>query len=260
MSASPSRRPRAARAARELTGVGVAWAGRTVLAVVPARGGSKGIPRKNLCKVGGLSLIAHAARTARALAWIDLAVLSTDDPEMAEEGRRHGLEVPFLRPAELASDTANASEMWRHAWGESERCFGKRFDVSVLLQPTTPLRLPAEVERTVATLIDGGHQAATTVCRVPADFLPDRCLVLGEDGRLRFFQPQGAGVSRRQDAAPLYYRDGTCYARTRRSLIEEARDVEADSAAVVIDHFVVNIDEPFELELAEFVLSRGGAS
>jgi len=248
---------RAARA--RLRGVRVAWAGAAVLAVVPARGGSKGIPRKNLCKVGGLSLIAHAARTARALTWIDRAVLSTDDEEMAEEGRRHGLEVPFRRPAELASDTANASEMWRHAWRESERCFGERFDVSILLQPTTPLRRPDEVERTVATLIDGHHQAAATVCRVPADFLPDRCLTLGDDGRLRFYLPQGAGVTRRQDAAPLYYRDGTCYARTRRSLIEEARDVEEDCAAVVIDHFVVNIDEPFELVLADFVLSRGEA-
>ena len=233
--------------------------GSRVLAVVPARGGSKGIPRKNLCKLGGLSLIAHAARTARALDWIDRAVLTTDDEEMAQEGRRHGLEVPFLRPAELASDTANPSEMWRHAWLESERCFGERFDVSLLLQPTTPLRLPAEVERTVATLIEGRHQAAATVCRVPADFLPDRCLTLGEDGRLRFFLPQGAGVTRRQDAAPLYYRDGTCYARTRRSLVEAGRDVEEDCAAVVIHHFVVNIDEPFELELAEFVLSRQGA-
>ena len=230
-----------------------------MLAVVPARGGSKGIPRKNLRKVGGLSLIAHAARTARALDWIDRAILTTDDEEMVEEGRRHGLEVPFLRPAELASDTANPSEMWRHAWRESERCFGERFDISVLLQPTTPLRLPAEVERTVATLIDGRHQAAATVCRVPSDFLPDRCLELGDDGRLRFYLPQGGWLARRQDAAPLYYRDGTCYARTRHSLLEEARDVEEDCAAVVIDHFVVNIDEPFELELAEFMLSRGGA-
>ncbi|HEY8154908.1 MAG TPA: acylneuraminate cytidylyltransferase family protein [Myxococcota bacterium] len=237
----------------------MAWAGRRVLAVVPARGGSKGIPRKNLCKIGGLSLIAHAARTARALPWLDRAVLSTDDEEMAEEGRLHGLAVPFVRPAELASDTANASAMWRHAWLESERCFGERFDVSILLQPTTPLRPPAEVERTVATLIGGSHAAAATVCRVPADFLPDRCLTLGDDGRLRFYLPQGAGVTRRQDAAPLFYRDGTCYARTRASLIEAARDVEEDCAAVVIDHFVVNIDEPFELELAEFVLSRGEA-
>jgi len=237
----------------------VAWAGRTVLAVVPARGGSKGIPRKNLRQVGGLSLIARAARTARALGWIDRAILTTDDEEMAEEGRRHGLEVPFLRPAELASDTANAYENWRHAWLESERCFGERFDVSLLLQPTTPLRRPADVERTVATLIEGGHPAAATVGRVPSDFLPERCLTLGDDGRLRFYLPQGGWLARRQDAAPAYFRDGTCYARTRRSLIEEARDIEDDCAGVVIDGFCVNIDEPFELELAEFVLARGGA-
>jgi CMP-N-acetylneuraminic acid synthetase len=226
--------------------------------VVPARGGSKGIPRKNLCKVGGLSLIAHAARSARALPWIDRAILTTDDEEMAEEGRLHGLEVPFLRPAELASDTANPMEMWRHAWLESERCFGERFEVSVLLQPTTPLRRPADVERTVAALIDGGHQAAATVGRVPSDFLPERCLTLGEDGRLRFYLPQGGWLARRQDAAPAFYRDGTCYARARRSMVEEARDVEEDCVGIVIDGFIVNIDEPFELELAEFVHSRGG--
>jgi CMP-N-acetylneuraminic acid synthetase len=228
------------------------------LAVIPARGGSKGIPRKNLCEVGGLSLIAHAAGTARALDWIDQAVLTTDDEEMAEEGRKHGLKVPFMRPQELATDSSGPSGMWRHAWMQSEEHFGMRFDVSLLLQPTTPLRRPEEVERTVATLIAGGHGAAATVCAVPTDFLPQRILNLGDDGRLSFYLPEGPEVTRRQDAPPLYYRDGTCYARTRQSLIEEARDVEEDCAAVVIDHFVVNIDEPFELELAEFAHGRSG--
>jgi CMP-N-acetylneuraminic acid synthetase len=162
-----------------------------------------------------------------------------------------------MRPDELATDSADASEMWRHAWSESEKHFGCQFDVSLLLQPTTPLRRPEEVERTLATLIEGGHAAATTVCTVPADFLPQRILQLGGDGRLSFYLPEGPEVRRRQDAAPLYYRDGTCYARTRRSMIEEARDVEEDCAAVVIDRFVVNIDEPFELELAEFMHGRG---
>ena len=236
----------------------MAWKGRTVLAVVPARGGSKGIPRKNLRKVGGLSLIAHAARTARALDWIERAVLTTDDPEMAEEGRQHGLEVPFMRPDALATDSADPHEMWRHAWTESEKYFDCEFDVSLLLQPTTPLRRPEEVERTVATLIKGGHAAAATVCAVPADFLPQRLLELGGDGRLSFYVPEGSQVTQRQDAPPLYYRDGTCYARTRRSMIEEARNVEEDCTAVRIDRFVVNIDEPFELELAEFVHGRGG--
>ena len=82
----------------------VAWQNKTVLAVIPARGNSKGIPRKNLCTVGGISLIAHTARVAKALSWLDAAVLSTDDDEMAEEGRRCGLDVPFRRPADLATD------------------------------------------------------------------------------------------------------------------------------------------------------------
>jgi len=110
----------------------------------------------------------------------------------------------------------------------------------------------------VDALLAGDHGAASTVCEVPGDFLPERCLRLKDDGRLAFYLPEGRDVSRRQDAPALYYRDGTCYARTRRSLIEEALDTDDDWAAVMIDHFVVNIDEPFELEIAEFVHSRGG--
>jgi len=236
----------------------VAWQGLSVLAVVPARGGSKGIPRKNLCKLGGMSLIAHTARTAAALRWLDRAVLSTEDEEMAEEGRRYGLEVPFMRPPELASDTASGIDVWRHAWLESERHYGCRFDLSVLLQPTTPLRRPDEVERTLRTLVEGGHRAAATVGRVPLDFNPRRCLRLGGDGVLEFYDPEGAKIARRQDFETLYFRDGTCYAVTRESLVANGHVIEDDCAGVVIDRFVVNIDEPFELELAEFVLARGG--
>jgi CMP-N-acetylneuraminic acid synthetase len=203
-------------------------------------------------------LIAHAARAAGSLPWIDRTVLSTDDPEMAEEGRRHGLEVPFMRPDELATDDAGPFETWRHAWTASEEHYDQRFDVSILLQPTTPLRRPDEVERTLDALIEGDHGAASTVCAVPGDFLPERCMRLTDDGRLAFYLPEGRDVARRQDAPALYYRDGSCYARTRRSLIEQALDTDDDCAAVLIDHFVVNIDEPFELELAEFVYSRGG--
>jgi CMP-N,N'-diacetyllegionaminic acid synthase len=236
----------------------MALQGHSVLAVVPARGGSKGIPRKNLRKVGGISLIAHAARTAGALDWIDRAVLSTDDEEMAEEGRCHGLEVPFSRPAELATDTASGVDVWRHAWIESERHYGRRFDLSVLLQPTTPLRRPEEVERTVRALIDGGHRAAATVGRVPLDFTPQRCLRLEPGGRLSFYHPEGARITRRQDFEPLYFRDGTCYAVTRETLVDDGHVTEEDCVGVVMDRYVVNIDEPFELELAEFVYQRGG--
>ena len=98
----------------------MSWRNRSVLAVVPARGGSKGIPRKNLAQIGGKSLVAHAAGLVAELDWLDGAVLSTDDHEIAEEGVRHGLSVPFLRPPDLATDTARGVDTWRHAWLASE--------------------------------------------------------------------------------------------------------------------------------------------
>lgn len=223
-----------------------------------ARGGSKGIPRKNLCRVGGLSLIAHAARIAQALDWIDHSVLSTDDPEMAEEGRRHGLDVPFMRPPELAGDAASSADMWRHAWLASEAHYGCRFDLSVLLQPTTPLRRPEDVERTVRALVAGGHRAAATVGRVPAHFAPERILNLDAEGRLEPYLGPGMRPSLRQSVPVYYHLDGSCYAVTRETLVKDGHIIEEDCAGVLIDRFVVNIDEPFELELAEFMYARPG--
>ncbi|GAB4265042.1 MAG: acylneuraminate cytidylyltransferase family protein [Deferrisomatales bacterium] len=228
----------------------------SVLAVVPARGGSKGIPRKNLCTVGGLSLIAHAARLARALHWLDRAVLSTEDPEMAEEGLRHGLEVPFSRPAELAGDFSTSKDVWRHAWLESERLYGCRFDLSILLQPTTPLRIPADVERTVRALTDGPCRAATTVSPVPGHFAPEKILKLDDSGKVHFYAPHGDRHSIRQSIPTYYYRNGMCYAVTRETLIERGHIIEEDCAGVIIDRYVVNIDDPVELELAEYFYQK----
>ncbi len=234
----------------------MAWQGLNILAVVPARGGSKGIPRKNMCRVGGLSLIAHAAQTVQSLPWIDRAVLSTDDEEMATEGRSHGLDVPFLRPADLASDQASSVGMWQHAWLRSEEEYQCQFDVSILLQPTTPLRHPQEVERTVKALVDGHHQAAATVSPVPGHFTPQKILHLNATGCLEFYVSEGAQHSRRQTIPSYFSRNGLCYAVTRNTLIEKGYIVEEDCVGVVIDRPIVNIDDPFELDLANFLYQR----
>lgn len=234
----------------------MSWNGRTVLAVIPARGGSKGIPRKNLRTVGGRSLIGWAAGTAASLPWLDATVLSTDDPEIAAEGERCGLAVPFMRPDELSTDAANSVGMWRHAWLESERHFNQRFDCSVLLQPTTPIRSVDDVERTVRAVLDDGHKAATTVSPLPGHFAPQKCLVLDERGCVSPFLDGETIASTRQDLPAYYWRNGACYAVNRATLVDEGHIVEDDCAAVVIDGFMVNIDDPIELELCEFVLAR----
>jgi CMP-N-acetylneuraminic acid synthetase len=233
----------------------VAYSGHAVLAVVPARGGSKGVPRKNLAHVGGKSLIERAALVIKALPWLDAAVLSTDDDEIAAEGRRCGLEVPFRRPAELSSDTAGAVEMWRHAWLECERLHNRKFELSVLLEPTSPLRQPQDVEKTVGVLLSGKHAAAATVSRTPAQYAPEKTLSL-RDGVITFAVPGGARIRQRQQLPAYYHRNGACYAVRRATLVDEGTIVERDCAAVIIERRLVNIDEPSDLELAEHLARR----
>lgn len=233
--------------------------GSSVLAVVPARGGSKGIPRKNLCKIEGQSLVERAARVANALPWLDARVLSTDDLEIAEEGRRCGLAVPFMRPADLASDQATGVAAWRHAWLATEAALGRTFDCSVLLQPTSPLREAMDVERTFDAMMAGGHQAAATVSRVPGHYTPEKLLTLDE-GRLSFLHPEGAAHSNRQGIPAYYTRNGLCYAARREAIVDRQEIVETDCAAVVFDGFVANIDDPIDLEIAQLFAGRSTRS
>ena len=234
----------------------MAYRGLKVLAVVPARGGSKSIPRKNLRQVSGLSLVARAAQAARDLPWIDRAILSTDDEEIKQEGLRHGLEVPFMRPDDLAGDLSTSAEMWRHAWLTAEKHYGLLFDISILLEPTSPLRRPEDIERTVVTLLDGNHQAAATISKAPAHFTPHKCLTVDSHGHIGFYLKDGASFSLRQKIPTYYYRNGVCYAVRRETMIKTGYILEKDCAAVILDRPLVNIDEPFDLGLAEFLMNR----
>ena len=234
----------------------MSWKGYSVLAVIPARGGSKGIPRKNMRRVGPLSLIGWAAQTVNELPWIDRAILSTDDTEMAQEGLDHGLEVPFIRPQDLSTDTAPAAAMWRHAWLECEKTYAQRFDLSVLLQPTTPLRQATEVTRTVSAMVDGKHRAAATVSPTPGHFSPQKIMTINGSGVLEFFDTHGADYTSRQMIANSYYRNGVCYAAMRDSLVDDGNIVEADCIAVIVDGYITNIDEPIELEIAQMLYDK----
>jgi len=230
--------------------------GLTVLAVVPARGGSKSIPRKNLKTVGGVSLVGRAAQVAAALPFVDAALISTDDAEIAAEAKAHGLDAPFMRPPELSGDTATSVDMWRHAWLAAEAHYGKRFDLSVLLEPTSPLRRPQDVERSLLALIEAGAPAAATVSPMPAHYTPHKTLKINEKGEIEFYLQDGAKHSLRQGIPAYYHRNGLCYAVTRDHLVDKGCIIDRHAIAVVVDRPVVNIDDMFELELAEWLLER----
>lgn len=227
------------------------------MAVVPARGGSKGIPRKNLRQVCGISLIGHAARTIAAIDWLDCAVLSTDDDEMAAEGERYGLAAPFRRPPDLSDDKADSAGMWQHAWREAEAWSGLRFDASILLQPTTPQRRTEDIAQTMQTLWKSGADSALTVSPLPSHFAPEKILRADQHNRAQPFL--GKQTTLRQEIPAYYYRNGACYAATRECLLDAGDIVGPNCAAVIIDRQLVNIDEEFELDLAEyFMKSKAG--
>ena len=233
----------------------MSWDDQPVLAVVPARGGSKGIPGKNLRRLGSLSLVARAVLFARRLPWVDRVMLSTEDEEIAAEGRRHGAEVPVLRPPELAGDLARSVDAWRHAWLIAEEEWGT-FPISLLLEPTSPLRVPEDAERTLHALVEGGHAAAATVSPTPGHFTPEKMLRVDPSGVLQTYLPRDRSQTLRQLIPPYVHRNGLCYAARRRTVVEARTITEEACAAVQVARPVVNIDEPFDLELAEWLLER----
>jgi CMP-N-acetylneuraminic acid synthetase len=230
--------------------------GFNILAVVPARGGSKSILRKNLRAVGGISLVGRAADIAASIEWIDHAIISTDDIEIRDEAVDHGLAAPFMRPDHLSGNQATSVDMWRHAWTAAEAHFDMVFEISILLEPTSPLRTAADITRTVGLLIEGNHAAAATVSLTPAHFTPHKTLTVDDGGRIGYYLDTGADHALRQTIPPYYHRNGLCYALRRKTLVEDGHILDDDCAAVIIDRPIVNIDELFELELAEWLLAR----
>jgi len=180
----------------------------TVLGLIPARGGSKGIPRKNLRRLKGQSLLERTFECAVASGVVDRLILSTDDAEIARHAEELGLEVPFMRPAEYATDESPMIDVAQHAlrWYAEQ---GESADMLMTLQPTSPLRKPEHLRRAMEMI--GDHDSVCAVVPIPLDICPHRLMKVREDGLLDFFLPEGAGYSRRQDVPPAYKRDGTVY-------------------------------------------------
>lgn len=226
-----------------------------VLAIVPARSGSKGIPDKNMSLVGGLSLIARAATVLNQIPWIDRRMLSTDSARYAEEAMRYGLDTPFLRPAPLSSDTATALDTFVHALEGCEEVDGVRYDLVVVTEPTSPLREAGDIEATVTALLESDADSAVTVSQIDTKTHPDKVLRI-ESGRLRFYTEQGTTVTTRQALQPLYARNGLCYAFKRATLLEKRALITVNTASVITKRPVANIDEPLDLLWAKFLLER----
>ncbi|MDW3094308.1 MAG: acylneuraminate cytidylyltransferase family protein [Gammaproteobacteria bacterium] len=229
---------------------------KNILAVIPARGGSKGIPRKNLRHIHGKSLISHASDCVNQLNWIDAVILSSDDDEICEHAKELNIDVPFTRPEELSTDDAKSIDVWRHAWLYCEDYYSKSFDISVLLEPTSPMRTPEDITNAVTLLIEQNSFSVASVSKTPGHYTPHKTLQLSDSGFINSYLEGGIKYSIRQQIPDFFHRNGICYATTRNSLIDNYNLMEKQCIPLVIERPVVNIDEEIDLKLAEVLLNE----
>jgi CMP-N-acetylneuraminic acid synthetase len=204
------------------------------LIVIPARGQSKGIPRKNVRQIGGRPLLQYTAETALAVTRAASVVLTTDDEEIATIGRQCGLRVPFLRPAELARDDTPTLPVVQHAVHWLERA-GERYDAICLLQPTCPLRRPEDVDACIELLESSRADAVVTVLPVPWRHNPHWVYFRAPNGALRLSTGEAEPIPRRQSLPPAYHRAGSVYV-TRRDVVMDGNSLYGrDLRGLVID-------------------------
>ncbi len=181
-----------------------------VLGLVPARGGSKGILRKNARKLGPSYLLQFTADAARNAACLTDIILSTDDSEIAEIGRACGLEVPFMRPAELARDETPMLDVVKHAL-MTLASSGRNYDALCLLQPTSPLRSADTIRRCVTVFWESAADSVVSIRPVPTEFNPHWVYFMDEQNRLRISTGENEPISARQILPPAFHRDGNIF-------------------------------------------------
>lgn len=226
-----------------------------IVAIIPARGGSKGVPRKNLRLVGGRSLIARAVAACTGAAGIDQTIVSTDDAEIAAAARAAGAEVPFMRPAELAGDAAPTVPALQHAVRSLE-AIGERIDAVALIEPTSPFRTAAHVEAAAMRFRVGDCRAVLSV--MPLTRKPENIFVKERHLR-RFIEKPEIRFARRQDMAHLCRLNSAIYVVGRDDLLERGELMPEPIGWIEMTELEsMNIDSITDLEIADFLAIRHG--
>lgn len=229
--------------------------GKKILTVIPARGGSKGIPLKNIQPIGGVPLVALVGHVLKELPEIDRAVVSTDSDRIAEVAQSAGIDAPFRRPENISGDTIGDWDVLTHALNATEVLDGVVYDVILMLQPTSPLRKAEHVRGCLEKLVNEDLDAVWTVSETDTKNHPLKQLTLGPDSELGYYDEAAAKIIARQQLKPVYHRNGIAYAISRDCLLNQKTILGRKTAGVVVPGAHVSIDTPWDMALVEFILA-----
>lgn len=225
-----------------------------VLGLITARGGSKGIPRKNLAMLAGRPLIAYTIAAAKGSTLLTRAIVSTDDEEIAAVAKGLGADVPFLRPEDLARDESSSVDVAKHAiaWARQQ---GETYDYLMILQPTSPLRTAEDIDAAIRIAAETGADSVMSMMELSDFSLPKLKKI--EGGWIKpLLEDEGKQSARRASGTPVYKRNTAIYL-TKTSALKSGDLFGARSAAHVMPRErSIDINDPVDLALAEFFLTR----
>lgn len=228
--------------------------GKKVLAIIPARGGSKGLPGKNIKEINGKPLLFYTIDAAKKSLYIDHIFLSTDSVEIARIGEKYGLDVPFLRPASLATDGAATMDVIAHVIDS----LNETYDIIVILQPTSPLRITADIDSGLSLLLAKNGNAVLSV--VETDHPIEWTNVVPEDGCIDGFISADIRLTPRQKL-PKRYRLNGAISISRTEYILQHRNYfwEKCYAYIMPKNRSVDIDDQLDFDFASFLLKNTNA-
>ena len=225
-----------------------------ILGVITARGGSRGVPRKNIKSLGGKPLIAYTIEIAKKSNFFTNLIVSTNNEEIASICRTYGADVPFMQPNELAMDTSGHLEVMQYAIKFMEEKNGLIYDYAVILQPTSPFRLVEDIDKTIEKIIECGADSAFSMYEIEPSQHPMKVKKMEGDVVLSYCMEEKIGTHR-QDFPAAYKRSGAVYV-TKRDLIMRDNKLFGD---FIVGHVVplersIDIDSFFDWIKAEYML------
>jgi CMP-N-acetylneuraminic acid synthetase len=224
-------------------------------AFIFARGGSKGLPDKNILEIGGVPLIAWSIKHAKSCSSIERVIVSTDSEKIKSVALEYGADVPFMRPAELATDTASEIDAWRHAIKELERIDGAYPEIIISLPATSPLRIPSDIDRALERYSEGDVDVVIGV--TPAHRNPYFNMVNFDNNRhVHIVGNQISGIERRQDAPEVFDITTVVYIANSSYVLNSASLFTGRVGAIHIpQERSIDIDTPYDFAVAKLMLS-----
>lgn len=227
---------------------------RKILGIITARGGSKGIPDKNIRPLMGKPLILYTIEAARQSKFLTRCIVSTESAEIAEIARRAGADVPFLRPKELATDESLALDVLAHVITELQKK-GETYDYVLMLQPTSPLRTAADIDACIELAVKNDADSVFSLKKIP-DFAIQKLKKIG-NGEIKPLLEEERGQSAPRHKGPDVYKRNCAIYLTRTALILKGDQFGRKSMAYVMpEERSIDINTPTDFELAEFWLKK----